>query len=72
MMIENNLQNVFCGHTDMNNIPFTPAAAGNWSLLALSKPPNVSARFGSVGEMYASLWCSPTELTLRDKFVPGA
>jgi hypothetical protein len=30
--------------------PFT-VAAGNWSLLALSKPPNVSARFGSVGEM---------------------
>jgi len=44
-------------HTDRNKqadrnkeTPFT-VAAGNWSLLALSKPPNVSARLGSVGEM---------------------
>jgi len=37
--------------TDRNKqTPFT-VAAGNWSLLALSKPPNVSARLGSVGEM---------------------
>lgn len=38
----------------------------------LSKPPNVSARLGSVGETYVTLWCSPTELALRDKFVPEA
>lgn len=36
----------------------------------LSNPPNVSALLGNVGKTYVTLWCSPTELALRDKFVP--
>lgn len=39
---------------------------------ALSNPPKVSALFGNIGDTYALLWRSPTELALRDKFVPIA